>query len=223
MGYETQPQGWSQVRWSASETAWAEPGTFRAVRVQVTEAATHVSEAGQGAPQPQPASPHLCPRRRRQYPQHPRQSPPTPTPIPGGGVTGGGGIVVSQSLTVRAGQVTGANGLVTVNDEGSAFAVALETTVGSTFQGRLMLRNASSSPLNGNIQLQLTAGFQVGAAKNDGVTQVGQIAAGTWLFTMAGPHGNLVWDVALTLKVPAAGSPDFTGFKGDHQAGGGLT
>ncbi|MBI2917982.1 MAG: SH3 domain-containing protein [Chloroflexi bacterium] len=191
--------GWSEVRWGSGQPGWVEPGTFRTVRVPVAEGATQDSEAGQDAPQTQPT---------------PTPIPAAPPPAPSGGIIGGGGVVVSQSLTVRAGQVMGANGLVTVNDEGSAFTVALETTVGATSQVRLMLRNASGSPLNGNIQLQLPAGFQVGAARNDGVTQLGQIAADTWLFTLAGSHSNLVWDVQFTIKASAEVPPGFSGFKG---------
>ncbi len=163
---------------------------------------------------PVPPTPTPVPPTPTPIPPTPTPVAPTPTPVPASGITGMGGMVVSQSLTVRAGQVLGGSGLVAVNDEGTAFTVAVGTTVGSTFQVQLSLRNASSSPLNGNIQLQLPAGFQISANKNDGVTQIGQIAADTWLFTMTGPHNNLVWDAQFTIRVPAELPPGFTGFKG---------
>ncbi|MBI4338132.1 MAG: hypothetical protein HY683_09940 [Chloroflexi bacterium] len=145
---------------------------------------------------------------------------PTPTPTPvSSGVVGSGGMVVSQSLTVRGGQMVSATGgLVTVSDKGTAFTVAAETTAGSSFIVRLILSNASNAPLVGEIRFELPPEFQVKVAKNPadptGVTGIGQVGLGTWKFIMNGPHSNAAWDVAFTIKVPAEGAVGFSGFKG---------
>ncbi len=129
-----------------------------------------------------------------------------------GGVGGTAGITVSQALRLSSVTVAGVHGLGIVNDEGTRFTVAIETTVGSVFEVRLALRNESDSDLIG--ELRLDPRLVVSVSGDDGINGIGRLAVDGWKFSMAGDHDNAVPDVIIRVRVPSDVGPGFDGFDG---------
>lgn len=134
----------------------------------------------------------------------------------GGGVSGSVGLVVLPSLTVQMVQVVGSSssGLGIIGDSGSSFTVGVETQVGSTFQIKMSLKNASNSPLNGALQLQLPSGMTVNATASDQVSGIAKYAPDTWIFTMASGPANLVTDITLNFRVNSGSPSGFLSMRG---------
>jgi hypothetical protein len=129
-----------------------------------------------------------------------------------GGITGSAGLVISQALTLRMGTVTGGSGLVTTNNDGTKFTIAVESQVGSTFTISLALCNKSNNSLVG--QLDLHPGLNISVSKADDITGIGRVGATNWKFNMASACDDFTPDLILTIKIPAGMAPGFGSITG---------
>jgi len=209
-------QGFTQVKvpGNCNQTGWVAPETFQTVRVLIADGSGTGTLTLMSSPTPTPtpaSAPTPTPT--------PAPPPPTPTPTPtpmAGGVGGSVGLVVLPSLTVQMVQVVGStsSGLGIIGDGGSTFTVGVETQVGSTFQIKVALKNASNSPLNGALQLQIPSGVTVTAGASDQVSGIAKFAADTWIFTMSTGPANLATDITLNLRVNSGAPSGYINMRG---------
>ena len=127
------------------------------------------------------------------------------------------GVTVSQALVTAGGSVSGVPGLVTFNDEGTAWTAAAEEHTGQISEIHLRLTNKSNVSLIGELQLVIPNNLRVEVVAADGVTGVGRSALDRWKFTMAGSHGNATPDLIITVK--AGLTTGFTVDSGSYKAG----
>ncbi len=126
-------------------------------------------------------------------------------PVLSGSVQGSAGLVVGQTLVLSAapsvgtqtvdsfGTVTGpVDSVGTVNDEGTAFTVAIETQVGRSQTIVLALANGSGKPANGILELSVPAGVDVQLDSDSAAnTPEAQLNRNTWLFKVTQSAGSL--------------------------------
>lgn len=124
----------------------------------------------------------------------------------GAGTTGTSGIIVKQSLLMK--NVVASSGLGIVSDDGTRFTVAVETTIGSTFAIRMIMENASNSPLSGRLQL-VSAPGTIDVTFGDGVTGLQRLGEDLWIFTMKPDHSNALPDISIEIKTQGDGTPGF--------------
>ncbi len=225
-------QGAYQVRvpGNCNQSGWVMPETFQTVRVLIADGSqqatgTTVSLALPSATPVATATPTVVPTPTPSPTATPSPTPtvtpiptstPAPSPTPESGVSGSVGIAVLPSLTVQMVQVVGSttSGLGLISDGGSGFTVGVETQMGSTFQLKLALKNASNSPINGALQLQVPAGVTVTATAADQVSGIARFAPDTWIFTMATGPANMTTDITLNLRVGAGAPSGFINMRG---------
>ncbi|MBI2916366.1 MAG: hypothetical protein HYY01_00070 [Chloroflexi bacterium] len=138
-------------------------------------------------------------------------------PVLSGSVQGSAGAVVSQALIVKPGSsgntVTGADDyVITTNDEGTSFTVAMETKVGKSQKVYLVLENKSGKPANGIVEINAPAGIEVDVDEvgSSDVTALAQLSRNTYLFTMgAYAVANDLPDLAIEIEAKDDASPGY--------------
>jgi hypothetical protein len=129
-----------------------------------------------------------------------------------GGINGSAGLTITQSLTLRMGTVTGGDGLVTTNDDGTRFTIAVESQVGSTFTISMALCNKSNNPLVG--QLDLQPALNINVSKADDITGIGRVGQTSWKFNMDSACDDFTPDLIITISIPGNVAPGFGGITG---------
>ncbi len=149
-------------------------------------------------------------------------------PVLTGSVSGSAGVVVSQTVVLGAAPGNQGAGVVTfkgnpvtitaaddfaatMNDEGTAFSVALETQVGQNQIVTLTLSNASGKTANGILELSVPAGIDVEVDQNAGndVTALARLNKHTWLFTLQSPTNDANTDVWVLVESKDDAAPGF--------------
>jgi hypothetical protein len=129
-----------------------------------------------------------------------------------GGINGSAGLTITQSLTLRMGTVTGGDGLVTTNDDGTRFTIAVESQVGSTFTISMALCNKSNNPLVG--QLDLHPALNISVSKADDISGIGRVGQTSWKFNMDSACDDFTPDLIITISIPGDMAPGFGSITG---------
>ncbi|MBI2916538.1 MAG: hypothetical protein HYY01_00965 [Chloroflexi bacterium] len=132
-------------------------------------------------------------------------------PVLSGSIQGRAGVVVSQTIVLSGPPtISGASDAVgTMNDEGTAFTVAIETHVGQQQVVTLPLANASGKTANGILELNVPAAIDVEVNSAGGVDEA-QFSRNTWLFTVTTSGGNLL----VTIESKDDAAPGFYSISG---------
>ncbi|MBI2916509.1 MAG: hypothetical protein HYY01_00810 [Chloroflexi bacterium] len=130
-------------------------------------------------------------------------------PVLSGSVQGSAGLVVSQTVVLKqAPTVVGDDGAATMNDEGTAFTVAIETQVGQTSDFRLALVNDSGAPANFILELNAPAGIDVDAEDSNPEVKLAQLSKNVYLGTLA-VSNNATDDIIVTVESKDDAAPGF--------------
>ncbi|MBI2916705.1 MAG: hypothetical protein HYY01_01815 [Chloroflexi bacterium] len=148
-------------------------------------------------------------------------------PVLTGSVSGSAGLTVSQTVVLVEAPTFDTTGVVTfkgnaafavttpddsaatMNDEGTAFTVALETQVGQTSGIRLRLDNQSGKVANAILELSVPAGIDVEVDEVAGAdVTLARLTKNTWLLTMdAVPDGSE--DIRIIVESKDDAAPGF--------------
>ncbi len=131
-------------------------------------------------------------------------------PVLSGSVQGSAGLVVSQTVVLSAAPATAYTNddfAATMNDEGTAFTVAIETQVGQESGFKLTLANNSGKLANAILELSVPAGVDVEVADTqvagtDDLSEA-QLNRNTWLLTVAASNDDTL-DIKVESKDDAA-------------------
>ncbi len=130
-------------------------------------------------------------------------------PVLSGSVQGSAGLVVSQTVVLKqAPTVVGDDGAATMNDEGTAFTVAIETQVGQTSDFRLALVNDSGKAANFILELNAPAGIDVVAEDSNPEVALAQLNRNTYLGTLA-VSNNATDDIIVSVESKDDAAPGF--------------
>ncbi len=142
-------------------------------------------------------------------------------PVLSGSIQGGGTVVTSQALILKTGSpgitVDSADQwVVTVNEEGTAFTVAMETVVGRKQTLKLVMVNLSGKDANGVLEMNVPAGIIFDGKGVDDVPALAQYNRTSFLFRMRDNKTapNDVADIQIDIEAKPESSPGFYALTG---------
>jgi len=145
-------------------------------------------------------------------------------PVLSGSVQGSAGLVVSQTVVLAKAPENSPDATIssvaytaatqddfaaTMNDEGTAFTVALETQVGQLAIVSLTLLNGSGKNANFILELNAPAGIDVDADGMDNASNMSQLNKNTWLGVLVPVTSDANPDVKILVEPKDDASPGF--------------
>lgn len=119
-------------------------------------------------------------------------------------------LVVSQSLQVLGGNVTGASEAVfTVSDDGTSFSTAASAWTGSRYNINIVLGNKLDKTVVANLTVDAPQGLRFRVAGADGVTGVAPLTDKTWKLVVAPNESDKTPDLTITVKVSETMPPGY--------------